>query len=117
MHEAVGSDDHQAVATAARTELRGPLIRDVLATGPTYWALTEYHTGVTWVDVARTPLLGWGTYLGVPDITVTEPPGPYWVEPPRWRGDLCYRPTLFDFIMRGAGLVPGPASSAGTEQV
>jgi hypothetical protein len=33
--------------------------------------------------------LGPGVYLGVPRIDRRQPPGTYWVVPPRYAGDLC----------------------------
>ncbi|EST24408.1 hypothetical protein [Streptomyces roseochromogenus] len=101
MHAAVGSDDPQAVADAVAHHLRGPVIYDVLVAGPTYWALVPYWPAITWTGTAETPLLGPGSFLGVPDVEVTEPPGSYWVRPPRNRHDLCQREAVFDFILRG----------------
>lgn len=35
------------------------------------------------------PCLYGDTYLGVPRLNRLEPPGTYWVVPPRYDGDLC----------------------------
>lgn len=101
VHAAAGSDDRHAVTDAVRHHLRGPVIHDVRVMGPTYWALTPYRRSITWEGSADTPLLGPGTYLGVPDIAVTEPPDSYWVTPPRYRHDLCRTEAVFQFILRG----------------
>ncbi|MFH9431173.1 hypothetical protein ACH4JZ_23160 [Streptomyces sp. NPDC017615] len=82
VHAAVGSEDGRDVANA----LDGPVIHDVRTLGPTYWALVPHHDRP---GDPETPFLGVGTYLGVPDLTVTAPPGSFWVRPPCHRHHLC----------------------------
>ncbi|MEU9402229.1 hypothetical protein [Streptomyces sp. SID4985] len=80
LHAAVGGGDIGNV-------LNGPVIHDVRTLGPTYWALVP-HQG-DWPGDPETPLLSHGTYLGVPDLIVTGPPGSFWVTPPSRRHHLC----------------------------
>lgn len=101
VHAAVGSDDREALADALRAELRGPVIHDVRTVGPTYWALLPWRPHLHWDGAADTPYLGPGTYLGVPDVDHTEPPGSYWTTPPRHQHDFCDPGLVFDFIVRG----------------
>ncbi|MFF3505563.1 hypothetical protein [Streptomyces sp. NPDC003247] len=101
IHAAVGTDDRQTVADTVGVQVRGPVIHDVRAVGPTYWALVPWHPGRHWNATAETPYLGPGTYLGVPDLGCTEPPGPYWVTRPRHRRDLCPPEAVLDLITRG----------------
>ncbi|AYN43819.1 hypothetical protein D9753_22415 [Streptomyces dangxiongensis] len=110
LHAAVGTDDPRTVAATVRDQLHGPVIHDVrTALGPTYWALVPYRGHAHWGGAADTPLLGPGTYLGVPDIGVTEPPGAYWVVQPYGRGNLCELPAVAAFIQRGRHAVEVPA--------
>ncbi|MFJ4806669.1 hypothetical protein [Streptomyces murinus] len=121
VHAAAGANDLQAVAEAVRAHLRGPVIYDRLRSGAAYWALIPYWQGTTWDNIAKTRLLGPGTYLGVPDVTVVEPPGTYWVTPPRYRHDLCRRQDVFDFVLRGTRRSreqgePGSGQEAGSRR-
>jgi len=84
-----------------RDALDGPVIHDHLTTGPTYYALVPYAPGIPWLGANDTPLLGHGTYLGVPALERTAPPGTFWITPPRHRGDLCPHHTVFDLINTG----------------
>ncbi|MFC5660727.1 hypothetical protein [Streptomyces nogalater] len=101
IHAAVGTDDRQAVADTVGAQVRGPVIHDVCAVGPTYWALVPWHPGSHWSGTTEISYLGPVTYLGVPDLGCTEPPGPYWVTPPRHCRDLCHPETVLDLIVRG----------------
>ncbi|MEV6803922.1 hypothetical protein [Streptomyces sp. NPDC051132] len=102
VHAAVGTDQPRAVAAAVRDQLCGPVIQDVrTALGPTYWALVSYRADARWDGGVDTPLLGPGTYLGVPDLGITAPPGAYWVVQPYGRDHLCELPAVAAFIRRG----------------
>ncbi|MFD8914223.1 hypothetical protein [Streptomyces sp. NPDC059575] len=92
LHAAVGSGD---VGDA----LNGPVIHDVRTLGPTYWALVPHQDG--WPGEPETPLLSHGTYLGVPDLTVSGPPGSFWVTPPRRQHRLCRAEDVLALIAHG----------------
>ncbi|MEU7414911.1 hypothetical protein AB0B40_37445 [Streptomyces sp. NPDC042638] len=102
VHAAVGTDDGQAITHALETALPGPVIHDVRAVGPTYWALVPWRPGSRWRGPAETRYLGPGTYLGIPDIGCTEPPGSYWVTQPRYRRDLCHPEAVLSLIALGS---------------
>lgn len=107
MHKAVGSTATEAVATAARDILRGPLIAGLYAEQWTYWALVPCRAHVYWPSyLVHTPYLGAGSYLNMPPPSCTTPPSgnelptPYWVASPRYRYDLCSREQVFNVIIR-----------------
>ncbi|MFG3097138.1 hypothetical protein [Streptomyces sp. NPDC048202] len=79
--------------------LDGPVIHDVRTLGPTYWALVPHQDD--WPGDPEAPLLSHGTYLGVPDLTVTGPPGSFWVAPPRHRDHLCRTEDVLALIACG----------------
>jgi len=88
---AVGCEEPDQVAVALDELLHGPVIHDHRNTGATYYALINWGAGVI-QQVEQdedAPCLGKGTYLGVPRIDRRQPPGTYWVVPPRYDGDLC----------------------------
>ncbi|WP_406436575.1 hypothetical protein OHB14_62005 [Streptomyces sp. NBC_01613] len=101
VHAATGSDQPERVAETVRDALDGPVIHDHLTTGPTYYALVPYSRGIPWLGANDTPLLGPDTYLGIPALEHTTPPGTFWVTPPRHRGDLCAHGSVFDLILTG----------------
>ncbi|WP_239072119.1 hypothetical protein [Streptomyces bauhiniae] len=92
VHAAVGS-------LAAGDALDGPVIHDVRTLGATYWALVPHQDD--WTGDPDTPLLSHGTYLGVPDLTVTGPPGSFWVTTPRRRHHLCRAEEVLALIACG----------------
>ncbi|AZQ32141.1 hypothetical protein EJ357_47465 [Streptomyces cyaneochromogenes] len=47
-----------------------------------------------------TPLLATGSYLGVPALDRTTPPGTHWVTPPCHRNGLCPHDAVLDLILR-----------------
>jgi hypothetical protein len=98
VHAALGSDDPSLVAEVLSLRLRGPLIHDHRATGPTYYALIQWHAGLVWDYGHAAPCLQGDTYLGVPRIDRLEPPGTYWLVPPRYDGDLCRPQAVRDLI-------------------
>ncbi|MDT7847175.1 hypothetical protein [Streptomyces justiciae] len=98
VHAAAGSDEHQAVAELLDDALRGPVIHDTMSVAHSYYALVG--TWSEWVGYEDTPLLGTETFLGVPDIGRTEPPGSYWVVAPRYRHVLCRTGRVLDFIVQ-----------------
>lgn len=99
MHAALDTDDPAAIADALAFDLGGPVIWDGHATSP-YYALIQWHAGLVWDGAEDTPCLATNTYLGVPSLGHTEPPGPHWVVAPRRDGDLCRPSTVRTFIAR-----------------
>ncbi|MET7363802.1 hypothetical protein ABZS76_35895 [Streptomyces sp. NPDC005562] len=89
VHSAVRSTDPTVIAARLAQNLGGPVIYDGRTMGGTYYALTRPRRHGTWRHQDAAPWLGTGTYLGVPKLTRTEPPGTHWVVPPRFEGDLC----------------------------
>lgn len=101
VHAALGSADEDVVAELLSLRLRGPVIHDHRSTGPTYYALIQWHAGLIWDRGETAPCLRGDTYLGVPHIDRREPPGTYWVAPPRYAGDLCRPQAVRDLIDAG----------------
>ncbi|QHA04948.1 hypothetical protein GQF42_18050 [Streptomyces broussonetiae] len=101
VHAAVGSRDLDDVAPALGRALGGSIIYDRRAMGETYYALIQAHAGLVWAydDVAT--CLGQGVYLGVPRLDQQQPPGTYWVIPPRYEGDLCAPRSIIALIEAG----------------
>jgi putative ATP-grasp target RiPP len=89
VHAAVRSEDQDRVAAALGELLGGAVIYDRRVAGGTYYALVDGHTGLAWGCDGVVSCLGRGTYLGVPRVDRRQPPGTYWVVPPRYAGDLC----------------------------
>jgi hypothetical protein len=81
-----------------RFHLGGPVIHD----GPEspYWVLIFGHAGLVWDGGEDTPSLDRDTYLGVPSLGRRTPPGPHWLVPPRFDGDVCRPETVRKFIAR-----------------
>ncbi|WPO76254.1 hypothetical protein [Streptomyces sp. KN37] len=89
VHTAVETTHPQELAASLARLLNGPVIFDGRTMGGTYYALTRPLIGRPWEHQTVAPRLGSGTYLGVPKLSRLEPPGTYWVVPPRFEGDLC----------------------------
>jgi hypothetical protein len=101
MRAALGSDSPGVVTEALASTLRGPVIHDHRTAGPTYYALIQWHAGLVWDYGDIAPCLQGETYLGVPRIDRREPPGTYWVVPPRHEGDLCAPQAVRELIDAG----------------
>lgn len=89
VHAALGTTDPDEVATRLTEQLDGPVIHDTYSVGHPYYPLIQWHAGVVWESSDDAPCLGEGTYMGVPHISRTTPPGTHWLVPPRREGDLC----------------------------
>ncbi|WP_051820064.1 hypothetical protein [Streptomyces sp. NRRL S-920] len=98
---AMCTTDPQRIAVLLGRALNGPVIYDNLAMGGMYYALTRPRTGRAWEHKNVPPCLGAGSYLGVPRLDRTEPPGLHWVIPPRFEGDLCEPATVAALISFG----------------
>lgn len=92
VYAAVGTAELEEVAERLEQRLQGPVIFDGRSMGGTYYALMERRDRLVWRHQDVAPLLGRGTYLGVPRLDRREPPGTYWAVPPRFTGDLCTPP-------------------------
>ncbi|MGW1746741.1 hypothetical protein ACWCRD_14190 [Streptomyces sp. NPDC002092] len=103
VYAAVSSADADQVADALGKLLHGPVIHDHRNTGAMYYALINWGAGVIQeMDQNQdAPCLGAGTYLGVPRIDRREPPGIYWVVPPRYDGDLCRPGAVRSLVANG----------------
>ncbi|PBC98703.1 hypothetical protein BX281_6784 [Streptomyces sp. Ag82_O1-15] len=101
VHAALDSDDPGVVTEGLSARLRGPVIHDHRTTGQTYYALIQWHAGLVWDYNRSAPCLRDDTYLGVPRIDRREPPGTYWVVPPRYDGNLCKPQAVRDLVDAG----------------
>ncbi|SOD86305.1 hypothetical protein [Streptomyces sp. Ag109_G2-15] len=101
VHAAVASSDRDQVAAALGEKLGGSIIYDSRVAGGTYYALIQGHAGLVWAYDDIATCLGHGTYLGVPRLDQQQPPGTYWVIPPRYEGDLCAPRTIIPLIELG----------------
>jgi hypothetical protein len=101
VHAAVEAEDRDRVAVALGSSLGGSIIYDWRVAGGTYYALIQGHAGLVWAYGPTTVCLGHGTYLGVPRIDRQQPPGTYWVVPPRYEGDLCAPRAIVSLLERG----------------
>ncbi|MBW5423329.1 hypothetical protein GKQ77_17450 [Streptomyces sp. BG9H] len=104
---AMCTTDPQQLTTLLGRALNGPVIYDNLAMGGTYYALMQPRADRAWAHQAVAPCLGAGSYLGVPRIGRTGPPGTYWVVPPRFEGDLCEPETVAALITYGLSVGKG----------
>ncbi|WP_399926659.1 hypothetical protein [Streptomyces kanamyceticus] len=86
---AVGATAPQQVAVRLARLVEGPVVYDGRALGGSYYALTKPSRTRAWQHQDSAPRLSSGTYLGVPRLDRTGPPGTYWLVHPRFEGDLC----------------------------
>lgn len=103
VHAAVRSEDAGEVASALPELLGGSVIYDRRVAGGCYYALIQGHAVWAYEDVAT--CLGHGTYLGVPCLDRRQPPGTYWVVPPRYVGDLCAPRLIVALLETGRSLL------------
>ncbi|MEU6093327.1 hypothetical protein [Streptomyces sp. NPDC047079] len=111
VHAAVGTENRSQVASRLGELLDGSIIYDRRVAGGTYYALIQGHAGLAWAydDVAT--CLGHGTYLGVPRIDRRQPPGTYWVTPPRYEGDLCAPRSITALVEAGRSRLDATAEA------
>lgn len=86
---AVGATAPQEAAARLARIVVGPVIYDGRTLGGSYYALTKPSRARAWQHQDSAPRLSSGTYLGVPGLDRTGPPGTYWLVRPRFEGDLC----------------------------
>ncbi|WJV47331.1 hypothetical protein [Streptomyces flavofungini] len=100
VYAALGTDMAAAVAVSLATMLSGPVFCSGFSSQ--YYALVAGSTPQQrWSYADEAPLLGTGTYLGVPAVRRTSPPGPYWVSLPHHPGDLCPLPSVAALVALG----------------
>ncbi|MGW7543411.1 hypothetical protein ACWGKQ_20205 [Streptomyces sp. NPDC054770] len=95
------SNDPDQVAVCLGLLLGGSIIYDRRVAGGTYYALIQGHAGLVWAYDDIATCLGYGTYLGVPRLDRQQPPGTYWLVPPRYEGDLCAPRSITALVKRG----------------
>lgn len=88
IHAAVSSTDLKVITEVLAEWLDGPVIHGAHGTSGAYHALVPNEADLDW-DIPYAPLLGPGTYLGVPRLDRQRPPGVHWVVRPRYEGHLC----------------------------
>ncbi|AYA18550.1 hypothetical protein DCW30_05965 [Streptomyces alfalfae] len=89
VHAALDTQFLTEAAEGLARRLLGPVIYDGRTMGGTYYALMQPYAARYWPHDDKAPWLGLGTYLGVPRLDRTEPPGTHWVVPPQAVGRLC----------------------------
>ncbi|MEV7191222.1 hypothetical protein AB0N81_05350 [Streptomyces sp. NPDC093510] len=110
---ALGVIARQAVAARLAWLVEGPVVYDGRTLGGSYYALMKPCRSRVWKHQDCAPRLSRGTYLGVPRLDRTEPPGPYWIVRPRFAGDLCEPATVAAVIGLGQSTDGGdPVASA-----
>jgi hypothetical protein len=95
---AIGTSSPVFIAAALPFDLGGPVIHHTPESP--YYALIQWHAGLVWDGEDDTPCLAVDTYLGVPSLDRTDPPGPHWAVAPRFEADLCRPSTVRRFIAR-----------------
>ncbi|MFJ4584400.1 hypothetical protein [Streptomyces echinatus] len=101
VHAAVDAYEPDQVAVALGETLGGSIIYSPRVSGGAYYALVQGHAGLVWAYGDLVACLGHGTYLGVPRLDRQQPPGTYWVVPPRYEGDLCAPRTIISLVKSG----------------
>ncbi|MFE2047323.1 hypothetical protein ACFXAS_02260 [Streptomyces sp. NPDC059459] len=109
VHAAVQAQDRSRVAVTLGELLGGSIIHDSRVGGGTYYALIQVHAALVWAYEDIAVCLGRGTYLGVPRIDRQQPPGTYWVVPPRYEGDLCAPRAIIALMRDGRARLNAPA--------
>ncbi|GAA1356261.1 hypothetical protein [Streptomyces beijiangensis] len=100
-----GNDRFQVTAFLSEFFDRAGIIHDGYMTGVSYYALIPPGTAAAWQSTEAVCLEP-GTWLGIPRTNCLEPPGPYWVLPPRFAGDLCAPHTVSALLAAGRALLP-----------
>ncbi|APY87767.1 hypothetical protein DCW30_34420 [Streptomyces alfalfae] len=105
VYAALDTTEPQEVARLLTQVLAGPVIYDGRTMGGTYYALVRPREQTdeprAWKHEVAAPLLSDGTFLGVPRLDRTQPPGTHWVVPPAFEGDLCPERWVAAFVAKG----------------
>jgi hypothetical protein len=100
VHQAVGDSAPELVrGVLAGLGIDGPVIAE---RSRPYYVLVPVGTAAIW-DAHGTECLSVATYLTVPAISRTRPPGPYWLQPPDGSGGLCDPDVLRPLIEAAVG--------------
>ncbi|MFD3574788.1 hypothetical protein [Streptomyces sp. NPDC058644] len=99
VYAAVGTSEPKAVDAALAARLDGPVILD--RQGQYEYALTELITQKEWPFQREAPLLGDGTYLGVPKAERDGSSRAHWAVPPRFPGHLCSLQAVEQLVAAG----------------
>ncbi|WP_329402326.1 hypothetical protein [Streptomyces melanogenes] len=101
VHAAARNEDPDAVAAfLARALPGGAVIHDAYDIGVWYYALVPAGTYADW-RVPGVECLRPGTWLGVPRVDLTAPPGPHWALPPDAVGSTCSARAVADLVEVG----------------
>ncbi|QUI32421.1 hypothetical protein H9W91_17305 [Streptomyces alfalfae] len=105
VYAALDTTEPQEVARFLTQVLAGPVIYDGRTMGGTYYALVEPREQTdeprAWKHEGAAPLLSDGTFLGVPRLDRTQPPGTHWIVRPAFEGDLCSERWVAAFVAKG----------------
>lgn len=117
VHAAAEAKDEAAVAAFLSALVDGPIIHDAYSSTLAYYFLVPLGSCTHHV-AADAQHLAPGTWLGVPDLSRTARPGPFWVLPPRGRDDLCI-PGYVDQLIRAGRrrLAEAPPAVPGMERI
>jgi hypothetical protein len=99
VYAAVGTSEQEAVDAALAQTLDGPVIRD--GQGQYDYALIRSAARKEWRFQREAPLLGDGTYLGVPKSEHDGSSRAHWAVPPRFPGDLCSLQAVEQLVAAG----------------
>lgn len=100
VHAAVGTCEETAVNAALASALDGPVIRD--GHGQYEYALIRTAAPLEWQFDHEAPLLGDGTYLGVPAEEYDGESRASWAVPPRFPGNLCSLRSVESLVATGS---------------
>lgn len=99
IHAAVDTDNLSDIAEELAFRLDGAVIHDGF--GNIFYALIEWHAAIVWDNVEGATALGKSWHVGVPHTGRVDPPGSYWLVPPRYEGDLCRPDALLRLVEQG----------------
>ncbi|GGP59409.1 hypothetical protein [Streptomyces melanogenes] len=101
VHAAARAETPDAVATFLAEALPGgAVIHDAYGIGVWYYALVPPGTYANW-QAPDVECLRPGTWLGVPRVDLTAPPGPHWARPPDAVGSMCSAHAAADLVEVG----------------
>ncbi|MHC0433291.1 hypothetical protein ACX6XY_24410 [Streptomyces sp. O3] len=113
VHAAAGSSEPKSATGYLTGQLRfGPVIHD--GGSRHYYALVPADAGPD-LDRPGVRRLGSGTWLGVPRLDRTQPPGPYWSVTPRSPFRLCRLTDVADLVNTGRARLTTLTAAGGTE--
>ncbi|MFH8492470.1 hypothetical protein [Streptomyces longisporoflavus] len=108
---AMGTPEYRAVDAALAQRLDGPVIHD--GRDQYDYALIKAMNPKDWPFGREAPLLGDGTYLGVPKEEHNGPSRVHWAVPPRFPGNLCSPRSVEQLVAAGRAALAESALGAG----